>query len=227
MSWGTTCPGGLLPGSSQDIHSVWQRSHKFPIQTQEARIWLHERHSAFRERINMIFHETKISGAFEIDPERKSDVRGFFARTWCQKEFKDYGLDAHLVQCSISFNRSKGTLRGLHYQTAPFAEAKLVRCTQGAIYDIVLDLRPDSGTFRDWIAVTLTAENRNMVYIPRGCAHGFLTLQDATEVLYQMSEFFNSESARGVRWNDPAFRIVWPEAVRVISERDRNYPDFE
>jgi dTDP-4-dehydrorhamnose 3,5-epimerase len=175
----------------------------------------------------MIFHNTKISGVFEIHLERKSDDRGFFARTWCRKEFEDHGLDPNLVQCSISFNRHKRTLRGMHYQAVPFVETKLVRCTQGAIYDVVLDLRPHSRTFRDWIAVTLTAENRNMLYVPKGCAHGFLTLKDETEVLYQISEFFNSESARGVRWDDPAFRIVWPEEVEVISERDRTYSDFE
>jgi dTDP-4-dehydrorhamnose 3,5-epimerase len=175
----------------------------------------------------MIFHETKISGVFEIHVERKSDDRGFFARTWCQREFEDHGLNGNLVQCSISFNRRKRTLRGMHYQAAPFAETKLVRCTQGSIYDVVLDLRPHSGTFRDWIAVTLTAENRNMVYVPKGCAHGFLTLKDETEVFYQMSEFFDLESARGVRWNDPAFQIAWPEGVEVISDRDRTYSDFD
>lgn len=174
----------------------------------------------------MTFHKTKISGAFEVRPERKPDERGFFARTWCQKEFGDHGLDANLVQCSISYSTLRGTLRGMHYQAAPFAETKIVRCTQGAIYDVVLDLRPQSTTFRDWIALILTAENRNMVYVPKGCAHGFLTLQDQTEVCYQMSEFYNAESARGVRWDDPAFRIVWPEKVQVISERDRMYPDF-
>jgi dTDP-4-dehydrorhamnose 3,5-epimerase len=175
----------------------------------------------------MTFHETKISGVFEIHCERQSDERGFFARTWCREEFKAHGLNCDLVQCSISFNTHKGTLRGLHYQAAPFAETKLVRCTQGAIYDVVLDLRPRSGTFRDWIAVTLTAENRNMIHVPKGCAHGFLTLKDETEVLYQMSEFYNAESARGVRWDDPAFRIVWPEEVEVISDRDRTYSEFK
>jgi dTDP-4-dehydrorhamnose 3,5-epimerase len=175
----------------------------------------------------MIFHETKISGVFEIHVERKSDDRGFFARTWCRTEFEDHGLNGNLVQCSLSFNRQKRTLRGMHYQAAPFAESKLVRCTQGSIYDVVLDLRPHSGSFRDWIAVTLTAENRNMVYVPQGCAHGFLTLKDETEVFYQMSEFFDLESARGVRWDDPAFQIVWPEGVEVISERDRTYSDFD
>lgn len=174
----------------------------------------------------MIFQETKISGVFEVRSERKPDDRGFFARTWCQKEFQEHGLDSRLVQCSISYNTYKGTLRGMHYQAAPFAETKVVRCTQGAIYDVVLDLRPQSATYKSWISVVLTAENRDMIYIPKGCAHGFLTLQDATEVYYQMSELYNAESARGVRWDDPAFRIVWPEKVAVISERDRTYPDF-
>lgn len=175
----------------------------------------------------MKFHETKLAGVFEIQIEPKPDERGFFARTWCREEFKHSGLASNLVQCSISFNARKGTLRGMHYQVAPFPETKVVRCTQGAIYDVVLDLRPHSPTFRDWIAVVLTADNRNMIYVPKDCAHGFLTLKDDTEVFYQMSEFFNAESARGVRWDDPAFRIAWPEKVEVISERDRTYSDFE
>jgi dTDP-4-dehydrorhamnose 3,5-epimerase len=175
----------------------------------------------------MKFHETKILGMFEIHVEPKSDDRGFFARVWCQKEFEDQGLNSQLVQSSTSFNTQKGTLRGMHYQAAPFPETKVVRCTQGAIYDVVLDLRPQSATFKDWVAVVLTADMRNMVYVPAGCAHGFLTLNDATEVLYQMSEFFHPESSRGVRWDDPAFRIAWPEKVEVISERDRTYPDFK
>jgi len=175
----------------------------------------------------MMFRGTKIPGVFEISLELKRDDRGFFARSWCQKEFEDHGLEPKLVQCNISLNTRKGTLRGMHYQAPPFPETKLVRCTQGAVYDVVLDLRPQSPTCREWIAVTLTAENRNMVYVPKGCAHGFLTLQDDTEVFYQMSEFYDANSARGVRWNDPAFRMVWPEKVEVISERDRIYPDFE
>lgn len=174
----------------------------------------------------MTFDETRLSGVFEIHLEPKRDERGFFARTWCQKEFERFGLNSRVVQCSVSFNAKKGTLRGIHYQSAPFAETKLVRCTRGAIYDVVLDLRPRSPTFKNWISVVLTAENRSMVYVPEGCAHGFLTLEDETEVFYQMSEFYNAESARGVRWNDPAFKIVWPDDVKVISERDRSYPDF-
>jgi|ERR1700733_296796 len=176
--------------------------------------------------MRMIFQETKISGVLEIHPERKADDRGFFARTWCQQEFEEHGLDSRLVQSSISYNTYKGTLRGMHYQVAPFAENKVVRCTQGAIYDVVLDLRPPSPTFKEWIAVTLTADNRKMIHVPKGCAHGFLTLQEHSEVFYQMSEFYDPGSARGVRWDDPAFRIVWPEKVEMISERDRTYPNF-
>jgi dTDP-4-dehydrorhamnose 3,5-epimerase len=175
----------------------------------------------------VIFCETRLKGVFEIDVEQMADARGFFARCWCRKEFESNGLNPGLVQCSISFNSLKGTLRGLHYQAAPYAEAKLVRCTSGALYDVVVDLRPQSPTFKQWIGVLLTPANRHMVYVPEGCAHGFLTLADETEVLYQMSEFYNPDSARGVRWDDPAFGIAWPRTVEVISERDRSYPDFE
>jgi dTDP-4-dehydrorhamnose 3,5-epimerase len=175
----------------------------------------------------MIFQNTKLSGVFEIHIEPRFDDRGFFARTWCQKEFQEQRLSATLVQCNASFNRRKGTLRGMHYQVAPYVETKLVRCTRGAIYDVVVDLRPQSPTFKEWISMVLTAENRHMIYIPKECAHGFLTLEDETEVFYQMSEIYDAESARGVRWDDPAFRIAWPEKVQVISERDRNHPDFE
>jgi dTDP-4-dehydrorhamnose 3,5-epimerase len=175
----------------------------------------------------MIFCETQLPGVFEVHLRPTADERGFFARSWCQREFKAHGLNPRLVQCNVSFNTRKGTLRGIHYQAAPYAEAKLVRCTRGAMYDVVVDLRPDSPTYKDWVAVVLTATNRHMVYVPEGCGHGFLTLKGETEVFYQMSEFYNPESARGVRWNDPAFQIVWPEEVEVISQRDRTYPDFE
>jgi len=175
----------------------------------------------------MEFLRTKLPGTFEILIEEKTDERGFFARTWCQKEFESQGLAGKLVQCSLSFSKRKGTLRGMHYQIAPCEETKLVRCTQGAIYDVVLDLRPKSPAFKNWVAVELTAEKRNMVYVPQGCAHGFLTLEDQSEVTYQMSEFQSPESARGVRWDDPAFQIKWPAKVEVISERDRTYPDFQ
>jgi dTDP-4-dehydrorhamnose 3,5-epimerase len=174
----------------------------------------------------MIFQETKIPGVFELHLERKMDERGFFARSWCKDEFETAGLNAHLAQCSISYNVQKGTLRGMHYQSAPYAESKLVRCTRGAIYDVALDLRADSPTFREWIGVTLSADNREMIYIPEGCAHGFLTLEDNSEVFYQISEFYRPEAARGVRWDDPAFGIVWPAKPQLLSDRDRDYPDF-
>jgi dTDP-4-dehydrorhamnose 3,5-epimerase len=174
----------------------------------------------------MIFHATKLPGVFEIDVELKTDERGSFARTWCEREFETNGLDVALVQCSTSFNTHKGTLRGMHYQAAPYAEAKLVRCTQGAIYDVVLDLRAESSTFKQWTGVMLTAENRKMIYVPPYCAHGFLTLEDRSEVFYQMSGFYCEDAARGVRWNDPEFGIVWPQNMEIISERDRTYSGF-
>jgi len=175
----------------------------------------------------MTFHPRDLHGVVEILPELRTDDRGFFARTWCSQEFQNAGLNPNVVQCSISFNLKKGTLRGMHYQAAPHAENKLVRCAMGAIYDVALDLRPESPTFKQWTAAVLTASNRHMLYIPEGCAHGFLTLEDNTEVLYQMSEYYHPEAARGVRWDDPAFNIDWPERVEVISERDRMYPAFE
>ena len=175
----------------------------------------------------MTFHNTKLPGVFEIHLEPKADERGFFARAWCLKEFENHGLSSRLVQCSVSFNTKKGTLRGMHYQKAPCAETKIVRCTQGAIYDVAVDLRPESPTFKQWIATVLSSVNRHMLYIPEGCAHGFLTLEDQTEVFYQMSEFYRPDASRGVRWDDPSFQIAWPTKVDVISERDRSYPDFE
>jgi dTDP-4-dehydrorhamnose 3,5-epimerase len=174
----------------------------------------------------LIFIKTKLTDVFIIEPEKIEDERGFFARAWCEREFARYGRSPRWVQCNISFNKKKGTLRGLHYQAAPCEEAKLIRCTRGEIYDVIVDLRRDSETFMQWLAVELTAENHKMVFIPTGCAHGFLTLDDNTEVFYQMAEFYAPEYARGVRWNDPAFGIQWPAEVRVISERDRNYPNF-
>ena len=175
----------------------------------------------------MIFHETKLPGVFEISLEPKPDDRGFFARTWCQREFGGHGLNPQLAQCSVSYNKLKGTLRGMHYQAAPYPEAKLIRCDKGAIYDVVLDLRTESPTFKQWTAVVLTAADRNMMYVPESCAHGFLTLEDDTQVFYQISECFYAELARGVRFDDPAFQIAWPGAVEVISERDRTYPNFK
>ena len=174
----------------------------------------------------MRFTETKLKGAFIIEPERLKDDRGFFARSWCEREAAAYGLHPKWAQCNISFNKQKATLRGMHYQSVPFEEAKLVRCTMGVIYDVIIDLRPDSSTFRQWLAAELSAENRRMLYIPEGFAHGFLTLDENTEIFYQMSEFYSPAHARGVRWNDPYFNIEWPFEVRVISDQDRNYPDF-
>lgn len=174
----------------------------------------------------MIFTDTKLRGAFIIDPEVLEDQRGFFARTWCQREFAARGLNPGLVQCSISFNRTRGTLRGMHYQAKPFEEARLVKCTAGEIYDVIIDLRPGSPTSMQWMALKLTGSNPRMLYVPEGFAHGFQTLQDDTEVYYQMSEFYVPECARGIRWDDPAFSIEWPAADRIISERDRTYPDF-
>jgi len=174
----------------------------------------------------VIFLETSVDGVWIVEPERHADARGFFARTWCATEFARHGLSPRFVQASISHTPQRGTLRGLHYQVAPHAEAKLVRCTRGAIYDVAVDLRPDSPTFRRHAAVVLDADNRFALYIPEGCAHGFQTLTDDTEVLYQMSALYVPEAARGVRWDDPAFAIPWPPADRIIADRDRQYPDF-
>lgn len=175
----------------------------------------------------MQFLETSLPGVLEIRIEPHRDLRGFFARSWCRREFEENGLNPALVQSNISFNTSKGTLRGMHYQASPHSEAKLVRCTRGAIYDVVIDLRVPSPCYGKWTAAKLTSENHVMLYVPEGCAHGFLTLEDNVEVFYQMSEFYDAELARGVRWDDPLFGIAWPEKVRVISERDATYPDFK
>ena len=174
----------------------------------------------------MIFTETIVPGAFVVEPERLADARGFFARIWCERECAERGLNPRVVQCSISISEKKGTLRGLHYQTAPYAEAKLVRCTRGAIYDVIVDLREDSPAFMRHFALELSADDHRMLYVPEGVAHGFQTLEDASEVSYQMSAFHSPSHARGVRWNDPAFAIDWPADERIISERDRIHPDF-
>lgn len=174
----------------------------------------------------MIFTETKLKGSFVVDVEPREDERGFFARSWCAEEFEKHGLSPRLAQCNISFNKKRGTLRGMHYQAAPFVEAKLVRCTMGAIYDVIIDLRPDSSTFKKWTSVELTAENRRALYIPEGFAHGFQTLTENTEVFYQMSEFYHPGCARGVRWDDPAFDVAWPVKAVVIFEKDMLYEFF-
>jgi dTDP-4-dehydrorhamnose 3,5-epimerase len=173
------------------------------------------------------FTETKVAGAFLIEPEPIADERGFFARTWCREEFQANGLNPTLAQGNISFNHRRGTLRGLHYQAAPHQEAKLVRCTRGAIWDVAVDLRPGSPTYLAWSGAELTDGNRAMLYVPEGCAHGFLTLTDAAEVTYQMSAPYAPDAARGVRWDDPAFGIEWPGEVLVINQRDASYPDME
>jgi len=174
----------------------------------------------------MIFHETGLPGVFAIHLEPQADERGFFARSWCRREFEIHGLNPAMVQCNVSFNQKKGTLRGLHYQAAPHPESKLVRCTAGSIFDVAVDLRPGSPTLKKWTGMVLSSANRRMIYIPEGVAHGFLTLEDNTEIFYQMSEFYHPELSRGVRWDDPAFKIAWPSRVEVISERDRNYSSF-
>lgn len=184
----------------------------------------------------MTFSETRLKGAFVIEPEKVEDERGFFARTWCRKEFKEHGLNPSLAQCNVSFNTRKGTLRGMHYQAKPFEEAKLIRCTAGAVYDVIIDLRPGSSTYCQWLGIELAARlsgqniqaaaNPKMLYVPEGFAHGFQTLADETEVFYQMSELYMPDCARGVRWDDPVFGIEWPLDVSVISEKDRSYGNF-
>jgi dTDP-4-dehydrorhamnose 3,5-epimerase len=177
---------------------------------------------------HVIFSETPVPGAWRIDPEPIGDERGHFARTWDARQFAEHGLDPTLAQCSVSFNRREGTLRGMHYQCAPNEEAKLVRCTRGAIYDVVLDMRPGSTTYLAWHAAELTADNGRALFIPAGCAHGFQTLAPDSEVLYMISVPYEATAARGVRWDDPRFGIEWPPAPaggRVMSARDATYPD--
>jgi dTDP-4-dehydrorhamnose 3,5-epimerase len=174
----------------------------------------------------MIFTETVLKGAFVIEPEPIKDERGIFARVWCQKEFEAQGLKVTWVQNNLSVNSRKGTMRGMHYQVAPYEEVKLVQCTMGAIYDVIADLRPTSSTYCHYVGVVLSAENRRMLFIPETFAHGFLTLQDKSEVFYHMSAFYAPGSARGFRWNDPTFCIEWPEAITTMSEKDRSWPTF-
>ena len=178
------------------------------------------------ERGAVFFKPTGLPGAYVIEQDRHEDTRGYFARTFCGKEFAAHGLETRVAQCSVSFNRRTGTLRGMHYQIAPFEEAKLVRCSRGTIYDVIIDLRRDSPTFRNYFAVQLDERNGKTVYIPGGFAHGFQTLEDNTEVFYQMSQIYSPEHTRGVRWNDRAFGIAWPNDDPTILERDQNYPDF-
>ena len=175
----------------------------------------------------MIFQQTELQGAFLIQLDKIKDNRGFFARAWCEKEFSDHGLTAVVHQANVSFNFKAGTLRGMHYQLEPYGEAKTVRCTRGAIYDVIIDLRPNSPTYKQWIGAELSADNYTMLYVPENFGHGFLTLADNTEVTYQVSEFYTPGAERGIRWNDPTFAIRWPVDVRVISEKDANWPDYQ
>ncbi len=174
----------------------------------------------------MIFEPTIISGVALVDIDRHIDERGFFARTWCAEEFAAVGLPHALVQCSLSWNVARHTLRGMHWQESPHGEGKLVRCTRGAILDVIVDLREDSGTYLEHVGVQLDQENRRVLFVPPGVAHGFLTLAERTEVLYQMDTAHVPTAARGARWNDPAFAITWPAPPAVISERDRDYADY-
>jgi dTDP-4-dehydrorhamnose 3,5-epimerase len=174
----------------------------------------------------MRFEETEVPGCVVVHPERHEDARGYFARAWEGEAFARHGLSPRLAQASVSFNRKRGTLRGMHYQRPPHAEAKLVRCTAGALFDVCLDLRPGSPAFGRWVGVELTPENGLALYVPEGCAHGFLTTEDATTVLYLISAPYAPEAAAGVRWDDPAFGIRWPGEVTTIHPRDAGYPDF-
>lgn len=174
----------------------------------------------------MVFTETHLPGAYIIEPERREDPRGFFARVWCQRELEERGLNACVAQVNVAFTPRKGGLRGLHYQLAPRQEVKVVRCTMGALFDVILDLRPESRTYKQWVAVQLTAENRRMAYVPEGCAHGCQSLVDNTEMYYLTSQFYAPELARGVRHNDLQFDIAWPLPVTTISDADRCWPDY-
>ena len=175
----------------------------------------------------MIFTETKLSGVTIIDLEKRGDERGFFARSWCQEEFQDQQLFSKVVQQNVSFSKFKGTLRGMHYQVAPYAETKIIRCPRGAVFDVVIDLRPDSETFKQWFGIELSADNYKMIYIPQGFAHGYQTLTDDTEVTYLVSAFYTPKAERGVRYNDPAVLIQWPLPVTTISDKDMNWPDIK
>jgi dTDP-4-dehydrorhamnose 3,5-epimerase len=175
----------------------------------------------------VIFEQTRLSGAFFVDVERREDSRGFFARTWCANEFADHGLTTEVVQANVSFNPRQGTLRGMHFQRAPHAETKLVRCTRGAIYDVVVDLRRDSDTYKEWVGVELSADNRRALFVPEGFAHGYQTLVPDAEVFYQVSEYYTPGAEGGVRWDDPAFGIEWPDPDNAfLSDKDRSWPDF-
>lgn len=171
----------------------------------------------------MIFTETKLKGAYIIDVKRLEDERGFFGRSYCQKEFEEYGLNTSMVQTNVSYNAKKGTLRGMHMQVAPFEETKLVRCTRGAIYDVIVDMREGSETFKQWIGVELGADSYRMLYVPEGFAHGFITLKDNTDVTYQVTQFYTAGSERGYRFDDPEIGIIWPTEPLLVSEKDLSH----
>ena len=174
----------------------------------------------------MIFKETNLQGAFVIEPEMLSDKRGAFARIFCQKEFEDHGLNPNISQCSISINSKKFTLRGMHFQKSPYEEAKLIHCSRGLIYDVIVDLRPNSSTYMGWTSVEMSMDNKKMVYVPEGFAHGFQSLEDNSEIIYQVSEFYTPNSELGIHWNDPEFNITWPIEEKIITEKDNSWKLF-
>ncbi len=175
----------------------------------------------------MTFEETKINGAFVVQLEKLKDHRGYFARAWCKEELEQMNLETDIKQYNASYNYKKGTLRGLHYQNPPYTETKYVRCTNGAVYDVIVDLRPESPTYKKWLGIELSAENMKMLYVPKGCAHGYLTLTDNAEVFYMVTAFYHKEAEGGVRYNDPAFNIEWPVEITDISDKDKKHPDFK
>lgn len=175
----------------------------------------------------MNFYETTLLGAYIIEPERRVDHRGFFGRIWCKNELKQRGLQHELVQSNVGFSYRKGTMRGLHFQKAPHAEVKIVRCTRGAIFDVIVDLRPESASYKRWFGAQLDEENRKMIYVPEGFAQGYITLAENTEMYYHTSEYYDPSSAFGIRYNDPEFGIVWPAEITVISEQDTEWPDYQ
>jgi dTDP-4-dehydrorhamnose 3,5-epimerase len=174
----------------------------------------------------MIFTKTPLNGSYLIHPELIEDERGFFARTFCKDEFEKHGIDFSCVQCNLSYNKKKGTLRGMHYQAAPHEEAKIVSCVRGSIFDVIVDLQPNSPTYKKWYGTELSAKNHSTLYVPKGFAHGFQTLEDDCEVFYMMGEYYHEESARGMRWDEPAFKIEWPVNPKVIGKKDATYGDF-
>jgi dTDP-4-dehydrorhamnose 3,5-epimerase len=175
----------------------------------------------------MIFTETILKNAYVIELEKREDHRGFFARTWDKKEFEEHNLNSNLVQCNVSFSKKCGTLRGMHYQKKPFEESKVIRCVKGKIFDVIIDLRSSSSTFKKWFGVELTEENYKMLYVPEGFAHGFQTLEDNSEIIYQVSEFYTPKSELGIHWNDPAFNITWPIEEKIITEKDNSWKVFD